>query len=163
MSPILLLYALILALVVAGLWAAYRVLGTPTRLSRADYAIVLDDLEVSVARAADQLRAALATAEDPSALESVAATSRKIFQTGYYQALRLRPAQGHGEEAEARTAVAQACEAYDWASRMVVSETLANPAIRPAVRGLMDAGDALLARARRASAEPAPSPEKSRP
>ena len=33
MSPVLILYAVLLAIAVLGLWAAYRVLGTPSRLT----------------------------------------------------------------------------------------------------------------------------------
>ena len=42
MSPIVILYAAILLLVAVGLWGAYRVLGTPSRLRPVDYAVVLD-------------------------------------------------------------------------------------------------------------------------
>ena len=43
-------------------------------------------------RAADRLEAA--NLEDSKRVEEEAAEARKIFQTAYYQALRLRPAAG---------------------------------------------------------------------
>src|SRR5260370_17102194 len=83
------LYILILLLLAAGLVGAYRVLGTPSRLASRDYNIVLADVATSVERAAGRLRQALDS--DPAKLEDEAAASRKIFQTGYYHTLRLRP------------------------------------------------------------------------
>jgi hypothetical protein len=163
MSAVLILYALILAVVVLGLWAAYKVLGTPSRLAPADYTIVLEDLLRSVTLAAARLRATLDSPDPGSALEDVATESRKIFQTGYYQTLRLRPSTGPDAGEEPRTALGRACEAYDWASRMVSGESWSNPAIKSAVRGLMDAGDRELDRARQALATPAPDPERSAP
>ena len=163
MSAVLIVYALILAVVVLGLWAAYKVLGTPSRLEPADYDIVLEDLLQSVTRAADRLGAALDSPASGSALEDVATESRKIFQTGYYQALRLRPSTGPDSGEEPRTALGRACEAFDWASRMVSGESRSNPAIEAALRGLMDAGGRELDRARQALARPAPGPERSAP
>src|SRR5579864_3895317 len=152
MSAVLILYALILAAVVLGLWAAYKVLGTPSRLEPADYTIVLEDLLQSVTRAAARLREALDSPASGSTLEGVATESRTIFQTGYYQALRLRPSTGSDAGQEPRTALGRACEALDWASRMVSGESRSNPAVEAALRGLMDAGDRELDRARRALA-----------
>ena len=139
------LYILILLLLAAGLVGAYRVLGTPSRLASRDYNIVLADVATSVERAAGRLRQALDG--DPAALEDAAAASRKIFQTGYYQTLRLRPTTGPDAGAAARAQLGRACEAYDWASRMIASESVHNPLILTAARQLLDAGDAALRQA----------------
>jgi hypothetical protein len=139
------LYILILLLAAAGLVGAYRVLGTPSRLAARDYNIVLADVATSVERAAAQLREALDG--EPLALEDAAAASRKIFQTGYYQTLRLRPTSGPDNGAAARAGLGRACEAYDWASRMIGSESVHNPLILAAARRLLDAGDAALKQA----------------
>jgi hypothetical protein len=139
------LYLLILLLLAAGLVGAYRVLGTPSRLASRDYNIVLADVATSVERAADRLR--LALDGDPGKLEDEAAASRKIFQTGYYQTLRLRPTTGPDAGAAARAELGRACEAYDWASRMIASESVHNPLILAAARQLLDAGDAALKQA----------------
>ena len=58
------LYALIFIALAAGLLGAYRLLGTPSRLTPRDYAVVLADVATSVERAAERLRQALA---DPDA------------------------------------------------------------------------------------------------
>ena len=84
------LYLLILLVLAAALVVAYRVLGTPSRLVPRDYDLVLADIESSVARAADRLRRGL-DAGPGGALDGEASAARKIFQTGYYQTLRLRP------------------------------------------------------------------------
>jgi hypothetical protein len=138
------LYALIFVLLALALWAAYRVLGTPSRLAPPDYQVVVNDVAGSVDRAARQLRQALAGKDD---LEHGAAQARKIFQTGYYQTLRLRPASGPDRLGPARAELGKACEAYDWASRMIGSESLGNPLIREAALRLLDAGDASLKQA----------------
>ena len=139
------LYILILLLLAAGLVGAYRVLGTPSRLASRDYNIVLADVATSVERAAGRLRQALDG--DPAVLEDEAAASRKIFQTGYYQTLRLRPTSGPDAGAAARAELGRACEAYDWASRMIGSESVHNPLILIEARRLLDAGDAALKQA----------------
>jgi hypothetical protein len=77
-------------------------------------------------------------------LEDEATAARKIFQTAYYQTLRLRPLSGPDLGAEARAGLGRACEAYDWASRMLGSESVRNPLVLEAARRLMDAGDAAL-------------------
>jgi hypothetical protein len=136
---------LILLLLAAGLVGAYRVLGTPSRLASRDYNIVLADVATSVERAAVRLRQALDG--DPAKLEDEAAASRKIFQTGYYQTLRLRPTTGPDAGAAARAELGRSCEAYDWASRMIASESVHNPLILTAARQLLDAGDAALKQA----------------
>jgi hypothetical protein len=141
------LYVLILLLVAAGLIAAYRLLGTPSRLSSRDYYVVLADVATSVERAAGRLRQALD--REPNRLEDEAAASRKIFQTGYYQTLRLRPSTGPDAAVAARAELGRACEAYDWASRMIGSESVHNPLILAAARSLLDAGDAALKQAAR--------------
>ncbi|HEV2012431.1 MAG TPA: hypothetical protein VGR77_00880 [Candidatus Dormibacteraeota bacterium] len=142
------LYVLILLLLAAGLWGAYRVLGTPSRLAPRDYYIVLADVATSVERAAGRLRQALDGA--PGArLGDAATATRKIFQTGYYQTLRLRPVSGPDAAAAARAELGRACEAYDWASRMIGSESAHNPLILAAARRLLDAGDAALRQAAR--------------
>jgi hypothetical protein len=110
-----------------------------------DYNIVLADVATTVERAAGRLRQALDS--EPSALEDEAAASRKIFQTGYYQTLRLRPTTGPDAGAAARAELGRACEAYDWASRMIGSESVHNPLILAAARQLLDAGDAALRQA----------------
>jgi hypothetical protein len=142
------LYLLILLVVAVGLWGAYRVLGTPSRLEQRDYGVVLADIRTSVERAAGRLRAAL-TAGPGQRLEDEAAAARKIFQTGYYQTLRLRPASGPDLAAAARAELGRAAEAYDWASRMLASESVRNPLVLEAARGLLDAGDAALKQAAR--------------
>jgi hypothetical protein len=139
------LYILILLLLAAGLVGAYRVLGTPSRLASRDYNIVLADVATSVERAAGRLRQALDG--EPGRLEDEAAASRKIFQTGYYQTLRLRPTTGPDAGAAARAELGRACEAFDWASRMIGSESVHNPLILEAARRLLDAGDAALRQA----------------
>jgi hypothetical protein len=139
------LYILILLLLAAGLVVAYRVLGTPSRLASRDYNIVLADVATSVERAAVRLRQALDG--EPGKLEDEAAAGRKIFQTGYYQTLRLRPTTGPDAGAAARAELGRACEAYDWASRMIASESVHNPLILTAARQLLDAGDAALKQA----------------
>jgi hypothetical protein len=77
-------------------------------------------------------------------LEDEASAARKIFQTGYYQTLRLRPASGPDLAVDARAGLGRACEAYDWASRMLGSESVRNPLVLDAARRLIDAGDAAL-------------------
>jgi hypothetical protein len=145
MSFALVLDAIILIVVIAGLWAAYRVLGTPSRLAPADYRVVLDDLATSVARSASQLRAALT--EDDRKREAVAADARKIFQTGFYQALRLKPDATTDPAALVRAGLGRACEGYEWASRMAESESFGNAAVREAVQLLLDRSDAELSAA----------------
>src|ERR1700719_447560 len=139
------LYILILVLAAAGLIGAYRVLGTPSRLAARDYNIVLADVATSVERAAGELRVALDG--EPGRLEDAAAASRKICQTGYYQTLRLRPTTGPDDGAAARAGLGRACEAYDWASRMIGSESVHNPLILAAARRVLDAGGAALKQA----------------
>jgi hypothetical protein len=137
------LYILILLVLAAALVAVYRVLGTPSRLTPRDYDVVLDDIKRSVERAAERLRRAL-DAGPGGQLEEEATAARKIFQTGYYQTLRLRPSSGPDLAADARAALGRACEAYDWASRMLGSESVHNPLVLDAARRLMDAGGAAL-------------------
>jgi hypothetical protein len=140
-------YALILLLLAAALVGAYRVLGTPSKLTPQDYGVVLADVAISVERAAERLRQALA---GPTAdVEAGAKEAKKIFQTGYYQTLRLRPSAGPDLLAPARAELGRACEAYEWASRMIGSESLGNPLIRQAALQLLDAGDAALRQAAR--------------
>ncbi len=142
--------AIILGVVIAGLWAAYRVLGTPSRLAPADYRVVLDDLAASVAQSAARLRAALA--EDDRQREQVAADARKIFQTGFYQALRLKPDAAIDPGALARAGLGRACEGYEWAGRMAESESFSNAAVQEAVRMLLDRADAELSAAQQTMA-----------
>ncbi len=143
------LYAVILLLLAVALVAAYRVLGTPSRLAPRDYDVVLEDVKVSVERAAARLRRALDAAGE--SLEAEATAARKIFQTGYFQTLRLRPSSGPDLAADARAAIGRACEVYEWASRMLASESVHNPFVLEAARRLLDAGDAAL---RQAEPEP---------
>ena len=145
------LYALILLLLAAALVVAYRVLGTPSRLAPRDYDVVLEDIRTSVEGAASRLRRSLDAGSEQS-VEDEATAARKIFQTAYYQTLRLRPASGPDLTAEARAAIGRACEAYDWASRMLGSESAQNPLIGDAARRLMDAGDAVLTQVERKQA-----------
>lgn len=147
-------YVLILLVVAAALWGAYRVLGTPSRLEPGDYRIVLDDVVQSVEKAAARLRQAL-DGEPGRRRTDVATETRKIFQTCYYQTLRLRPLSGPDSSAAARGELGRACEAYDWASRMIGGEASGNPLILDAARRLVDAGDAALSRAAKAL-QPAP-------
>ncbi|MDQ6883144.1 MAG: hypothetical protein M3077_02730 [Candidatus Dormibacteraeota bacterium] len=156
MSPIVLLYAAILLVAALGLLVAYRVLGTPSRLTPPDYTIVLLDVARSVTRSAGRLRDALDGGAGATHLEEVAAECRKIFQTGYYQTLRLRPSTGSDPGVSIRQQLGQACEAYDWASRMVGSSSVSNPVILMAARQLLDAGDQQLSRAERELAALAP-------
>ena len=162
MSPIVILYVAILLTVALGLWAAYRVLGTPSRLKPDDYGVVLEDVISSVRRSAGELRAAVDAGADGARLEEVAAQSRKIFQTGYYQTLRLRPATGPDAASSVREELGLACQAYDWASRMIGGEGRRNPLILDAARGLLDAGDRQISVAARALAALAPVPGSSR-
>ena len=140
-------YLLILLVLAAALWAAYRLLGTPSRLAPSDYNVVLADVATSVERAASRLRLAIETGDGD--LEDAAKAARKIFQTGYYQTLRLRPSSGPDAAAGARAGLGRACEAYDWASRMLASESGRNPLVLDAARRLLDAGDAALTQAAR--------------
>ena len=149
MSLVLIVYAAILVVAAAALWGAYRVLGTPSRLAPADYTVVLHDLVASVSRSAGQLRDALDAGPDAIDLERVAAAGRKIFQTGYYQTLRLRPTSGDDAAVAIRESLGRACEAYDWASRMIGSSSARNPMILIAARELLDAADAQLSQAAR--------------
>ena len=142
------LYALILLLLAAALLGAWRVLGTPSRLAPRDYDVIVVDIKTSVERAADRLRGAL-DAGPGGRLEDEASAARKIFQTGYYQTLRLRPSSGPDVAADARAGLGRACEAYEWASRMLGSESVRNPLVLEAARRLMDAGDAALRQAER--------------
>jgi len=137
------LYVLILLLLAAALVVAYRVLGTPSRLAPRDYDVVLEDIRNSVERAASRLRRSLDAGPEQSVVDEATA-ARKIFQTAYYQTLRLRPASGPDLAVEARAAIGRACEAYEWASRMLGTESAQNPLVREAARRLMDAGDAVL-------------------
>jgi hypothetical protein len=149
MSPIVILYAAVLAAAALALWGAYRVLGTPSRLAPVDYRIVLEDVISSVSRSATTLRAALDAGPDGGHLDEVATQTRRIFQTGYYQTLRLRPATGDDVAVSIREVLGRGCEAYDWASRMIGSASARNPVILEAARRLMDAGDQQLTRAAR--------------
>jgi hypothetical protein len=142
------LYALILLLLAAALLGAWRVLGTPSRLAPRDYDVIVVDIKTSVERAAERLRQAL-NAGPGKALEEEAAAARKIFQTGYYQTLRLRPSSGPDRAADARAGLGRACEAYDWASRMLGSESAGNPLVLESARRLMDAADAALTQVER--------------
>jgi hypothetical protein len=152
------LYLLILLVLAAALVVAYRVLGTPSRLEPRDYGVVLADIESSVKRAADRLRRAL-DAGSGGPLEDEATAARKIFQTGYYQTLRLRPSSGPDRSADARAALGRACEAYEWASRMIGSESVRNPLVLDAARRLMDAGDTALTQVAR-ELPPVPDPPR---
>jgi hypothetical protein len=154
------LYVLILLVLALALWAAYRVLGTPSRLAPADYAVVLADVATSAERAARRLRDALESETDAQ-LDDVAGDAKKIFQTGYYQTLRLRPASGPDAMANARAELGQACQAYDWASRMIGSESVDNPLILDAARRLLDAGDEALSQAAQALPAARPVPHES--
>lgn len=136
-------YLLILLVLAAALVGAWRVLGTPSRLAPRDYDVILVDIKTSVERAADRLRRALNVGPGPG-LEDEATAARKIFQTGYYQTLRLRPSSGPDRAADTRAGLGRACEAYDWASRMLGSESVHNPLVLEAAGRLMDAGDAAL-------------------
>jgi hypothetical protein len=156
MSPVIILYAAILLVAVAALLTAYRVLGTPSRLAPADYTVVLNDVVATVSRSAIHLRDALDAGPGVRDLDQVAASSRKIFQTGYYQTLRLRPASGNDPAVSIRESLGRACEAYDWASRILGSSSVHNPMILVAARGLLSAADAELSRAARELAAVAP-------
>ena len=152
------LYAVILIVLAAGLVGAYRLLGTPSRLTPRDYAVVLADVATSVERAAERLRQALA---DPDAnLEDAGNQAKKIFQTGYYQTLRLRPAPGPDLLSAARAELGRACEAFDWASRMIASESVRNPLIGQSALKLLDAGDAALRQAARELPASLPAPRE---
>jgi hypothetical protein len=142
------LYAAIVLVLALALLGVYRLLGTPSALTPRDYGVVLADVASSVERSAQRLRGALEQPHDK--LSDVASDARKIFQTGYYQTLRLRPSTGADMLSAARKELGLACEAYDWASRMIGSESFANPLIRGAALRLLDAGDAGL---RQAAAE----------
>jgi hypothetical protein len=157
------LYAIILLAAALALWGVYRVLGTPSRLQPADYRLVLADIAASVGRAARRLEEALERDAD-GGLDEVAAESRKIFQTGYYQALRLRPATGNDAAISVRAELGRACEAYDWASRMLGGESRRNPLILAAARQLLSAGDSALRQAENElPAAPAPARESTAP
>src|SRR5947208_16949482 len=111
------LYLLILLVLAAALWAVYRVLGTPSKLAPTDYHIVLADVADSVEKAATQLRQALDAAPQAEWADAAKET-RKIFQTGYYQMLRLRPASRPDHAPDLRPDHGRASKAYDCASRM---------------------------------------------
>jgi len=111
---------------------------------------VLDDLAATATRSAAEVRRLLEDT-DPDR-EEVAARARRIFQTGYYQALRLKPDAATDPAALVRAGLGRACEGYDWASRMVGSESYSNAAVREAARLLLDRADAELSAARQALA-----------
>jgi hypothetical protein len=138
------LYAALLLLAIIFLWGAYRILGTPSRLKPADYEVVLDDLFYSVRRAAERLKAA--NLEDSREVEEVSAEARKIFQTAYYQALRLRPSSGEDRQAKLRAELARTCQAYEWAARILEQEVTPNPMLRQAGFDLLEKADAELSR-----------------
>ncbi len=140
------LYALVLLVLAVALWGAYKVLGTPSRLEAGDYRVVLDDLTTSVEKVATELRGALDGAPGRQRT-AIANQTRKIFQTGYFQTLRLRPLTGQDASADARAELGRACEAYDWAARMLGSDASGNPLILEAARRLVDSGDAAFSRA----------------
>jgi len=123
-----LLYALILLSLAAALWGAYKVLGTPSRLAPRDYDVVLEDIKTSVERAAARLRRALDAGAGSSSLEAEATAARKIFQDRLLPDAPLaapgvdrtwRPMHGPRSAAPAKQ--------YDWASRMLGSESVRNP------------------------------------
>src|SRR3989440_10046067 len=135
------LYIVILLLLAAGLWGVYRVLGTPSRLAPRDYNVVLADVATSVERAAGNLRRAL-EAGPGRTLEDQATDARKIFQTGYYQTLRLRPSSGPDVAAAARAGLGRACGGYDRARPIPASERVPQPLVPEAARRLIGARDA---------------------
>src|SRR2546429_9502138 len=132
------LYALILLLLAAALVVAYRVLGTPSRLTPPDYDVVLEDIRSSVERAATRLRRSLDAEPEQSGVDEATA-ARKIFQTAYYQTLRPRPASGPDLAADTRAAIGRACEAYDRASRQLGGEGAQNPLVPEAAPRRLDA------------------------
>ena len=73
--------------------------------------------------------------------------------------MRLRPRSGPDLLAETRAELGRACEAYDWASRMIAGAGLRNPLIETAALRLLDAGDEALRQA--AQGLPAPLPARS--
>ena len=163
MSGAIFLYAFLLLVAAAFLWGAYRVLGQPTQLAPADYTLVLIDVADSGLRAAARLRTAAEARSDGSGLDDVAIQSRKIFQTGYYQALRLRPTTGPDTAVAIRDRLARACEACDWASRMIGSESNRNPEVLKAARRLLDGGEAELRASIEALRPPAGAPTGNTP
>src|SRR5256885_16609007 len=110
------LYALILLLLAAALVVAYRVLGTPSRLTPPDYDVVLEDIRSSVERAATRLRRSLEARPEQSVVDEATAAP-KIFQTAYYQTLPLRPPSGPDLAAATPAPVRRGCEAYASAAR----------------------------------------------
>ena len=149
------LYVFLFILALLGIWAVYRVLGAPSKLPPADYRTVLDDLLQTVERERSRLLSAL---DSPSPLAregrgggnlpAVAESSRKIFQTGYYQALRLKPAAADDSTANVRDHIRRACEACDWAGRMVGGEAANNPLLLKSARSLLEAAAIELDQAR---------------
>ena len=157
------LYVFLFILAVLGIWAVYRVLGAPSKLPPADYRTVLDDLLQTVERERGRLLAALEASVKPASqspsplagegpgggnLPAVAESSRKIFQTGYYQALRLKPAAADDSTANVRDHIRRACEACDWAGRMVGGEAANNPLLLKSARSLLEAAAIELDQAR---------------
>src|SRR5438045_9201499 len=120
------LYLLIRLVLAAALWAVYRVLGTPSKLAPTDYHIVLADVAVSVEKAATQLRQALDAAPQAEWADAAQET-RKIFQTGYYQMLRLRPASGSAQAAVLRAELGRSCEAFYSACRKMYGASARKP------------------------------------
>src|SRR5919201_727065 len=157
------LYVFLFILAVLGIWAVYRVLVAPSKLPPADYRTVLDDLLQTVERERGRLLAALEASVKPASqspshlagegwgggnLPAVAESSRKIFQTGYYQALRLKPAAADDSTANVRDHIRRACEACDWAGRMVGGEAASNPLLLKSARSLLEAAGTELEQAR---------------
>src|SRR2546429_8664415 len=120
------LYALTLLLLAAALVVAYRVLGTPSRLTPPDYDVVLEDIRSSVERAATRLRRSLEAGPEQAGGDEATA-ARKIFQTAYYQTLRLRPASGPELAAATRATIGRAPDAHDGARRMLGGGRAQNP------------------------------------
>ncbi len=153
-----LVYAVVLLLVIGGLLWVYRTMGRGGPVSAPDLHTGLELLLRSTTATAARLRAALPEtsagdgAED-GRRQDIADQCRRAFQSAYYRALALRPLPADRPAStsslEARDALIEALEAYEWASRMAAGEAIRNAAVRRAAGELLLAGAAACARVER--------------
>jgi len=156
MNVLLLVYAGVLLIVIASLFWVYRTMGRGGPVTAPDLRTALELLVRSTTATAARLRAVL---PEPFAgweavdrrRQDIADQCRREFQSAYYRALALRPLPADrpasASSLEAREALIEGLEAYEWAGRMAAGEAIRNAAVRSAVHQLLDAGAAACVRA----------------